>query len=391
MPSIPQFHLDSPLAERAPIISPLASPAAASPSKDHVEPKSINLTNHQASTKLIYGKAILNKSILINYLLDGGADVSVMSWQTYKKLAKTDPLVLLEPYHGPQISQCHEQIPIAGIVKVAQCQFGTNKEALLYDVQFYVAYWSNALECIVGMDIIERLHLVADDLKAIRKKIELEAIELQNTFLALTPSNAPNDQPMRPSEPPFNPIGVHNMSSALLGVNQVPDSDESDRACAEAILKKEFEKCSVQQLTQLKPHLNDKFAFKIELIDPNCPPINCRIRPIPQHLKDRVKDKLNELEKAHIIAKRKTSWTAPMRVVYYPETDEIRITIDYTALNLVIKSDNYPLPLIRSLYDAAGKCDIFSKIDLKSAYHQLPVHADSIEYTGFACEFGQYV
>ena len=32
----------------------------------------------------------------------------------------------------------------------------------------------------------------------------------------------------------------------------------------------------------------------------------------------------------------------------------------------------------------------FSKIDMKSAYHQIPVHQDSIEYTAFICEFGLY-
>jgi len=79
-----------------------------------------------------------------------------------------------------------------------------------------------------------------------------------------------------------------------------------------------------------------------------------------------------------------------MRVVHNLD-DSIRITIDYTALNGAITDDIYPLPSILELYNVLSKADTFSKIDLKSAYHQIPVHPESIAITGFICEFGTYV
>ena len=69
---------------------------------------------------------------------------------------------------------------------------------------------------------------------------------------------------------------------------------------------------------------------------------------------------------------------------------DIRLTVDYKPLNKVIKSDNYPVPNISEIYKKLSKSKIFSKIDLKSAYHQIPVEENSIKYTAFVCEFGIY-
>lgn len=53
----------------------------------------------------------------------------------------------------------------------------------------------------------------------------------------------------------------------------------------------------------------------------------------------------------------------------------------------MIKDDNYPLPSITDLYNKLAEADTFTKIDMKAAYHQIPVHPDSIEITAFVCEF----
>jgi len=73
-------------------------------------------------------------------------------------------------------------------------------------------------------------------------------------------------------------------------------------------------------------------------------------------------------------------------VVHKPDFS-IRITVDYKPLNKVILSDQYPIPAITDLFGKLGFMKYFSKIDLKSAYYQIPVHPDSIEYNAFICEF----
>ena len=52
--------------------------------------------------------------------------------------------------------------------------------------------------------------------------------------------------------------------------------------------------------------------------------------------------------------------------------------------------DCYPLPSVSDLYAKLGKAMFCSKIDLKAAYHQIPVHPNSIDITLLICEFGLY-
>ena len=64
--------------------------------------------------------------------------------------------------------------------------------------------------------------------------------------------------------------------------------------------------------------------------------------------------------------------------------------MDYSPLNKVIKQDAYSFPNIAEIYKRLSESGIFSKIDLKAAYHQIPVEFWSIQFTAFICEFGLY-
>jgi hypothetical protein len=57
-------------------------------------------------------------------------------------------------------------------------------------------------------------------------------------------------------------------------------------------------------------------------------------------------------------------------------------------LNKLIKNDNFPLPNIEDIYNNLSKSKFFYKIDLKSAYFQIPCDKKTIKYTAFVCEFG---
>lgn len=51
----------------------------------------------------------------------------------------------------------------------------------------------------------------------------------------------------------------------------------------------------------------------------------------------------------------------------------MRICIDYNKLNKKIMMNKYPLPRIDDLYDQLNSASVFSKIDLRSMYHQVRV------------------
>ncbi|KII64568.1 Transposon Ty3-I Gag-Pol polyprotein [Thelohanellus kitauei] len=61
-----------------------------------------------------------------------------------------------------------------------------------------------------------------------------------------------------------------------------------------------------------------------------------------------------------------------------------RFCVDYRKLNSATKRDVYPLPCMDVLLERIGGCTYFSKIDLKCAFWQVPVHPEDIEKTAFS-------
>ncbi|GBG76165.1 hypothetical protein CBR_g21914 [Chara braunii] len=62
---------------------------------------------------------------------------------------------------------------------------------------------------------------------------------------------------------------------------------------------------------------------------------------------------------------------------------KLRMCIDYRGLNRIIRKNAYPLPRIDDLLDVVGGCKVFSKIDLKSGYHQIEVDPADQHKTAF--------
>ena len=76
----------------------------------------------------------------------------------------------------------------------------------------------------------------------------------------------------------------------------------------------------------------------------------------------------------------------------------MRVCIDYRDLNAVSLLDAYPLPRIDELLNKLANARWYSKVDLASGYHQIPMEENSIKYTGFrvgepvqGCSFFEWV
>jgi hypothetical protein len=67
-----------------------------------------------------------------------------------------------------------------------------------------------------------------------------------------------------------------------------------------------------------------------------------------------------------------------------------RLCIDYHQLNKATIKNQYPLPRIDDLFDQMKGATVFSKIDLRSGYHQLRIKEDDVPKTTFKMRFGHY-
>jgi hypothetical protein len=69
---------------------------------------------------------------------------------------------------------------------------------------------------------------------------------------------------------------------------------------------------------------------------------------------------------------------------------ELRLCVDYRPLNAITIKNKYPLPRIDVLFDQLAGAQVFSKIDLRSGYHQIKIRTEDISKTTFMIRYGLY-
>ena len=90
-----------------------------------------------------------------------------------------------------------------------------------------------------------------------------------------------------------------------------------------------------------------------------------------------------------IVEPSRSPWASPVLLV--PKKDgSTRFCVDYRRLNAVTKRDRYPLPQIQDIFDAMGGSTVFSTLDLKSGYWQIPMDKRDREKTAFTCHRGHF-
>jgi hypothetical protein len=102
-----------------------------------------------------------------------------------------------------------------------------------------------------------------------------------------------------------------------------------------------------------------------------------------------LKLQLEELLKKGYIRPSVSPWGAP--VLFMKKKDGmLRLCIDFRQLNKVIVKNKYPLSKIDDLFDRLKDAKIFSKIDLRSRYHQVRIKDEDTSKTAFRTRYGHY-
>ncbi|GJU11987.1 putative reverse transcriptase domain-containing protein [Tanacetum coccineum] len=131
-----------------------------------------------------------------------------------------------------------------------------------------------------------------------------------------------------------------------------------------------------------------EIEFGIELISGAEPISKAPYRMAPVELKE-LKEQLQEMLENGFIRPSVSPWGAP--VLFVKKKDgSMRLCIDYRELNRITIRNRYPLPRIDDLFDQLQGAKYFSKIDLRSGYHQLRVREQDISKTAFRTRYGHY-
>ena len=108
----------------------------------------------------------------------------------------------------------------------------------------------------------------------------------------------------------------------------------------------------------------------------------------PAELK-KLKEQLEDLINKGFIRPSISPWGAP--VLFVKKKDgTMRLCIDYRELNKITIKNKYPLPRIDDIFDQLNGATVFSKIDLRSGYHQLRIKPEYIQKIAFRTRYEYY-
>ncbi|KAL4018033.1 hypothetical protein IC575_021620 [Cucumis melo] len=166
----------------------------------------------------------------------------------------------------------------------------------------------------------------------------------------------------------------------------VVDTREVDVSLSSEPVVRDYPDVFPEELPGLPPHREVEFAIELE---PGTVPISrAPYRMAPAELKE-LKVQLQELLDKGFIRPSVSPWGAP--VLFVKKNDgSMCLCIDYRELNKVTVKNRYPLPRIDDLFDQLQGATVFSKIDLRSGYHQLRIKDGDVPKTAFRSRYGHY-
>jgi hypothetical protein len=140
------------------------------------------------------------------------------------------------------------------------------------------------------------------------------------------------------------------------------------------------------ELSGVPPDRDVEFVIELQ---PGTAPISKRPYRMPPKELAELKTQLQELLDKGYIRPSSSPWGCPALFVKKKD-GSLRMCVDYRPLNAVTIKNKYPLPRIDVLFDQLGGAKVFSKIDLRSGYHQINIRPCDSPKTAFSTRYGLY-
>ncbi|GKC24411.1 putative reverse transcriptase domain-containing protein, partial [Tanacetum coccineum] len=137
---------------------------------------------------------------------------------------------------------------------------------------------------------------------------------------------------------------------------------------------------------------SDKGVYRLKVIScikaRDAPIVRAPYRLAPSEMRE-LSVQLQELLEKGCIRPSSSPWGAPVLFVK-KKYGSFRMCIDYRELNKLTVKNRYPLPRINDLFDQLQGSSVYSKIDLRSGYHQLRIKEEDIPITAFRTRYGHF-
>jgi hypothetical protein len=279
---------------------------------------------------------------LVKILFDSGATHSFMNQSTQVNLG----LNVLRVKNEYKIATPGGKISSSTLVKSVPLQLGSK----VFQTNL-LTLGLDGMDVILGMDWMKH-HKVTLDIAERRIEITSPSVGASTLYL-----------PLRETMDPSAYVSI----ATKLVVCDYPDVFPDD-------------------LPGMPPDRDIEFVIELQ---PGTTPISKRAYCMPPKELAKLKTQLQELLDKGFICPSSSPWGCPTLFVKKKHSS-LRLCVDYRPLNAVTIKNKYPLPRIDVLFDQLAGAKVFSKIDLRSGYHQIKIRPCDIPKTTFSTQYGLY-